>query len=67
MTETRTLCPWCREKVDPDVPTVAYAVELVPTPVMTDPKAVAEGLGGYFHEHCSRNIERLGYRRKPKP
>ncbi len=57
------LCPRCGRKVDPGGVGVHYAVELkrVDTLDRTD---YVEGMGGFFHEHCSVPF---GWRRKPKP
>ena len=48
---TYTLCPWCREAVDPGATGVRYAVELERMDSFGATQHV-EGMGGFFHPGC---------------
>ena len=62
--ETFTLCPYCREVVEPDGPGVTYAVELKQLDTFGGSEWV-EGMGGYFHPGCSSDA--LGWKAKLRP
>jgi hypothetical protein len=62
--ETFTLCPYCREVVDPTDPNATYAVELRRADSFGGTDWL-EGLGGYFHPGCSPDA--LGWHTKPRP
>jgi hypothetical protein len=63
--ETYTLCPYCRERVDPDESGVVYACEIRDVPGFGEGHHYVDGLGGFFHPGCSP--ERVGYVRRPDP
>ena len=58
-----TLCPTCRERIDPDDPGVIYAVEDQRLDTMGG-RDYVEGLGGFFHPDCGVPP---GWRVKPQP
>ena len=59
-----TLCPRCREKVEPSDEGVHYAVELEDMPGFGQGHDYVEGRGGFYHERCPILP---GWRQKPKP
>src|SRR5262245_31411774 len=48
----RTLCPTCREPIEPDELDVIEAEEIVPTEGFGSPSDTAEGLRVAFHIDC---------------
>jgi hypothetical protein len=63
--ETFTVCPYCRERVEPDDPRAIYAVEQVTLTAMGPTRSLVDGMGGYFHDGCSP--EAVGYVRRERP
>jgi len=63
--ETYTLCPYCRERVEPDEPGVVHAVEILDAPGMGQAYDYIDGMGGFFHTGCPP--EAVGYARRPRP
>jgi hypothetical protein len=63
--EQFTVCPYCRERVEPGDPGVVYAVEQRELTAFGPTRHVADGMGGYFHASCPP--EAVGYARRPRP
>ena len=63
--ETFTICPYCREVVDPHDPTATYAVEQIQY-VGSDRRVISRTvLGGYFHAGCSPEAVNFEWRSRP--
>jgi hypothetical protein len=61
-----TLCPYCREIVEPYEAGAVYAVEVHEARTFGPTRELVEGLGGWFH--AGHPPEAVGYaRREPPP
>ena len=49
MNETFTVCPTCRQRIEPGEPGSVYAREQVPVPGFGSGNDVADGIGAWFH------------------
>lgn len=63
--EPYTLCPYCRERVEPDDPGVVYAVEQREILTMGPTREIIDGIGGFFHPGCPP--EAIGWVRRELP
>jgi hypothetical protein len=63
--ETYKLCPYCRQRVDPDEPGVIYAREQVEVVTMGPTRTNVDGEGGFFHPECPP--EAIGWVRRERP
>jgi hypothetical protein len=61
--EPFTVCPVCREVVNPADKTLQYAVELYPRRHSWGDS----GIGAFFHPDCYAVVSRSGWRAKPHP
>ena len=59
---THTICPTCRERVDP---TLMYGFKQVEVTGMGQSRQWADGLGGYFQPGCFPGPP--SYRQAPRP
>lgn len=65
MGEPYTVCPSCRERVEPNHRATVYAVEQVDVPGFGQAHDWIDGRSGYFHANCPP--ERIRYARRPRP
>jgi hypothetical protein len=63
--ESFTVCPVCRERVEPDDPDLVYGFEQVESVGMGPTRHVSDGMGAYFHPACFRVA--ANYREAPRP